>query len=233
MSDEYHLDLKKISLKKYKAELAQSELLPSRKILQDELDKRFENLENHEIKNLDELLQTLKTPEKIKKFSDTTGLPLEYLQILKREVASYLPKPVKIADFPSVKKTVSVKLDELGINNTRQLFSLVKDEKSRKNLSQETGIPYNTILELTKLCDVCRIRWVGANFARLLVDSEYDTLEKITNADYQILYKKLVQINKEKKYFKGMFGANDMKLCILAAKSVPIIINYEEKNKSE
>jgi hypothetical protein len=81
-------------------------------------------------------------------------------------------------------------------------------------------------LELTKLTDVARIRWVGANFARLLVDSPYDTVEKLSNSNYVHVYEALVNIKKEKNYFRGTFGVNDMKLCINAAKNVPAAIVY-------
>jgi hypothetical protein len=33
-------------------------------------------------------------------------------------------------------------------------------------------------------------------------------------------------INEDKKYYKGKLGLNDMKLCVLAAKSVPDAIKY-------
>lgn len=62
---------------------------------------------------------------------------------------------------------------------------------------------------------------MGANFARLLVDSGYDTAEKVANADYQKLYSAGIVINEKQKYFKGKFGLNDMKLCVLAARNVP------------
>jgi len=96
----------------------------------------------------------------------------------------------------------------------------------RKALCKKAGIAPDEILELTKLTDVSRIKWVGANFARLLVDSPYDTAEKVSNAIHTDVYETLVKINKEKKYFKGMFGLNDMKLCVIAAKNVPKAIRY-------
>ena len=62
-------------------------------------------------------------------------------------------------------------------------------------------------------------------FARLLVDSPCDTVEKVSIADYKELYTRLKEIMM-KKYFRGMFGMNDMKLCILAAVKVPNVIRY-------
>jgi hypothetical protein len=226
LEDNYYIDLKKISLSKYEKELETAELLPSRKIIQENLKNRFMILAEHGIKSLSDLLTTLKTPEKIKAFALKSGVPEDYLVILKREVASFLPKPVNLADFPGVSKAALVTLKKIGIKNTKELFDLVKTEASRKDLSRKIGISDKEILELTKLTDLSRIRWVGANFSRLLADSACDTLEKVANADYKTLYNAVIKINEEKKYFKGKFGLNDMKLCIIAAKSVPVAVKY-------
>jgi len=226
MEDNYYIDLKAISLSEYKKELEQAELLPSRKILKEDIQQRFACLSQHGIKSLDDLLRALKTPEKLKAFAQKTGLPEDYLVILKREIGSSQPKPVNLKDFPGISQDTIQKLETLGIGNTKQLFSLVKTPDDRQELGHKTGISGADILELTKLTDVSRIRWVGANFARLLVDSEWDTVEKVAQADYHQLYNELVRINKEKEYFKGMFGLNDMKLCVNAAKLVPAAIQY-------
>lgn len=226
MADAYYIDLEAISLLDYETELEGTELLPSRMILKEDMHARFEILDRHGTHNLKDVLTILKTPEKIKAFAQLSGLPEEYLAILKREIASSQPKPVALADFPGIKKVTIEKLAQLGIKDTRQLFAFVQSENDRKELSKKTEIPDEEILELTKLSDVVRIRWVGANFARLLVDSPYDTLEKVSGADYEKVYAALVKINQEKRYFKGMFGANDMKMCVAAARNVPRVIHY-------
>ena len=226
MADAYYIDLEAISLRDYETELESTELLPSRMILKEDMHARFETLGRHGVHHLRDVLTVLKTPEKIKTFAQLSGLPEEYLAILKREIASCQPKPVALADFPGIKRVTVEKLAQLGIKDTRQLFAFVQMERARKELSQKTGIPDEEILELTKLSDVVRIRWVGANFARLLVDSPYDTLAKVSDADYERVYAALVKINQEKQYFKGMFGANDMKMCIAAARNVPRAIHY-------
>jgi hypothetical protein len=226
MEDLYTLDLKKISLETYAQELEQAVLLPSRRILQEEIGPRFAILRQQGIHNLSEVLAALKTPEKIKTFAQKSALPEDYLVILKREIASYQPPPVKLKDFPGIEIGAIQKLAELGIENTKQLFEKVKTPIDRQSLADKTGIAISEILELTQLVDVVRIRWVGANFARLLVDSSCNTLEKVCQAEYASLYAELVKINQEKSYFKGMFGQNDMKLCVLAARQVPQVIEY-------
>lgn len=226
MTDAYYLDLESISLSDYEKELQDTELLPSRAIIKEDIHARFEILDQHGVHHLKDVLTILKTPEKVKAFAQLSGLPEGYLAILKREVASSQPKPVALADFPGIKRVTVEKLAQLGIKDTRQLFAFVQSESDRKELSKKTEIPDEEILELTKLSDVVRIRWVGANFARLLVDSSYDTLAKVSDADYEKVYAALVKINQEKRYFKGMFGANDMKMCVAAARNVPRTIQY-------
>lgn len=226
MTNNYYVDLKTVLLSDYAAELKTMELIPSRKMLQENIENNFLCLKKNGIRNLDDLIIALKTPVKIKNFAEKTGLSEEYLAVLKREIASSQPKPVNFADIPNISKATIKKLEKNNIKNTKQLFDFIKTEKDRKEFCGKTAVPYAEILELTKLTDVSRIKWVGANFARLLVDSPCDTVKKVVQAECKTLYENLMNINEKKKYFKGKFGQNDMKLCILAAKNVPDAITY-------
>jgi hypothetical protein len=226
MPDSYYVNLKTLTLQEYEKELIEVELVPSRRMLQKDIKSNFTCLEKNGIKYLDEVISVLKTPEKIKLFSKRSGISEEYLIMLKREIASSQPKPVKLEDFPGISEETIKKLAMYDIKNTKQLFDFVMTEDHRKRLGRKTGISYAEIVELTKLTDVCRIKWVGAAFARLLVDSPEDTVKKISKADHKKLYDIVVKINEEKKYFKGKFGPNDLKVCIIAAKNVPDAIQY-------
>lgn len=226
MDGQYHRDFLEISLADYFRELKETGMIPSRKILREDIPGRLKCLQNHGISNLNDLVVAVKTPEKLKAFARTTGLPEEYLIILKREIGSIQPKPVNLEDFPSIDTAEIEKLKGLGISHTKQLFDFVKTQNQREELGEKTGIPASRILELTKLTDVSRIKWVGANFARLLVDSGYDTVEKVANADYQQLYSAVIAVNEKKNFTRGKFGLNDMKLCVLAARNVPKGIQF-------
>jgi hypothetical protein len=60
-----------------------------------------------------------------------------------------------------------------------------------------------------------------------LYESGFDTVKKVSIANYEDLYKKITQINKERNLYKGQIGLNDMKLCsVNAAKEVPLEIEY-------
>lgn len=227
MVNGYYIDFNAVGLSELEEELEHASLIPSRKILQEDLHHRFAALRQQGLSNLNELMTAVKTPEKLEHLANRTGISVEYLTILKREIASSQPKPVSLDEFPGVSEEAVRQLSVLGMKNTLQLFEAVRTKSKRESLCEKTGIPYQEILELSKLTDLVRIKWVGANFARLLADSGCDTAEKTSHADYREIYQRLMEINGDKKYFKGKFGENDMKLCVEAAQKVPKLMEIE------
>ncbi len=226
MANDYYIDLNEYSLTDYAKELEQMELLPSRKIIQEDTKERFSLLNKEGIKTLGDALTAFKTKEKLETVSKKTKVPLDFLVILVREIKSMQPKPVKLDEIPALSKATIKKLESLKIGNTKDLFPFVTTSQDRKELSDKLGIDLNEVIELTKLTDVSRIKWVGANFARVLVDSKYDTAKKISEADPKMLFEEISKINEAKTYYKGKIGLNDMRLCILAARIVPDVIKY-------
>jgi hypothetical protein len=221
MVDRYHIDLHSISLAAYEKELSQAELLPSRRILQENTKERFQSLKFHGLKNLGEVVHALGSPQKIAAFVKLSGLPAEFLKILKREISSFQPKPIKLMEIPDIQKRTLQILSKHGIVNSQQFFNLSYTPSRQKALSKQTGIPQVEIMGLAKLVDVTRIRWVGANFARLLADAGYDSVEKVQRANVEMFYNQLIQAAEKRKDIKGKFGLQDIKLTVLAAKAIP------------
>lgn len=226
MAEDYYIDLEKYSLERFQQELKDAELLPSRKILKENIDERFKILKDNKIENLNDLANSLKTPKKAKEFALKSGTPADYILILRREVNSYTPKPVNLNKFPGIKKDVINELSNIGIKNTAHLFKKVKTIEDRKKLASKTGIDEKYILELTKLTDLSRVKWIGPLFARIFIDSKIDTVEKLSEANAETLYKELIEINNQKDYTKAKFIQNDVKLCIDVSKMVPKVIQY-------
>ncbi len=98
MTENYFIDTDKFSIDKFRNILLTKEILPGRIILKEDLDERFDILKTKKIKTLSDLLETLKTKQKIDRFSKETGLTVEYLTILRREADSYVSVPVKLID---------------------------------------------------------------------------------------------------------------------------------------
>ena len=166
----YYIDLKCISIEEYKKILKSSDLLPSRMILKDNINK--------------------------------------------------------IKDFPGIADDTVLKLENIAIKNTLQLFEKIVTSKNRIELSKQTGIDKNEVLKITKLTDLSRIRWVNHTFAYVLLEAKYDTVEKVANANYKELFETVKQLNEERKLYKGHIGLHDMKLCVDAAKDVSLEIEY-------
>ena len=222
----YYIDLVSISIESYKTKLESAYLPPSRMILKERLDERFDYFKSAGIDNLQELKQALKKKYVIAELSKIDCLSGDYLKILLRELNSIHPKPNKINEFEGIPSDTVSKLKKIGIKNTFQLFDKVKNANRRKELAVSTGIPYSEILELTKLTDLSRIKWVGATFARMLYDLGIDTVEKASRADYMDLHKRINKINKERNIYRGQIGLNDIKIFVNAAKEVPPDIEY-------
>ncbi|MBK8945772.1 MAG: DUF4332 domain-containing protein [Ignavibacteriae bacterium] len=222
----YYLELYNISIDYYQNNLKTSDLLPSRNILKENIENIFKKIKDQKIQNLNELLNQLKDKKKLQNFSKQTGIAEEYLTILVREIKSIQPKPNNFIDFPNVSKNIVSKLEKHGIKNTLQLFDQVLTKKDRKELAIEIGINEIEILRLTKLTDLSRIRWVNHTFAYVLLEANYDTVEKVANADYRKLYDDVKNLNAERKIYKGNIGLHDMKLCVESAKNLSLDIKF-------
>lgn len=222
----YSIDLKKISIDDYKEILKTTDLLPSWKILETDIDKNLNILKQFNINNLDELLAALKNKDKIRIFSEQSGLSEDYLTVLKRVVNGYRGKPNRIKDFPCVSKEVINQLENLGIKNTLKLYEEILTAEKRKELSKKTGIEENELMMLTKLTDLSRIRWVNHTFAYVLLEAGYDTAIIVSKADAQELYETIKQLNEERKIYNAHIGVRDMKMVIEAAKMIEFEVAY-------
>ena len=223
----YYIDLKNISIDKYKEILLNADLLPSRIILKTNIEEHFNVIKKQGVNNVEELMNALKTKPKLQIFANKSGIPETYLTILIREINSLRPNPNKIKDFPEIAENTIQKLEKAGMKTTLDLYSKVLTQKDRSDLAKQTGISENEILELAKLTDLSRVRWVNHTFARVLYEAGYDTAEKVAKADYNELYQKVKQLNAERNLFKGQIGLHDMKLCVEAAKGLRLEISWE------
>ncbi len=222
----YYTNLASISLDDYQSKLGSADLLPSRVILKERLEERFGYFKSIGISTVLELQKLLKKKEKLIELAKVDCLTEEYLVILLREINSIQPKPNKLSELIGISPETVSKLEKIGIKDTVKLFDFVLTTESRKKLAAETDIAEAEILELTRLTDLSRIKWVGATFARMLLDAGVDTAEKASKTDYFELHQTILKINKEKNFYKGQIGLHDMKLFVEAAKEVSYEVDF-------
>jgi len=223
----YHIDLSTIFMDEYSQKIEKSYILPSRMVLKEKLEERFNYFIQLGIANLHDLQQFLKKKHNIEALCKNELFSIEYLKILLREINSILPKPTQFDEFIGISDETLLKLKKIGIKNTLQIYNHVLTPKDRMEFGQKTEIDSAALLELTKLADLSRIKYVGALFARVLYFAGFDTLEKVANAHDVQLYEAFCKTNQNMNLYKGKIGLHDIQLCIELAKEVPIEIEYE------
>lgn len=218
MGVQYEIDLQKYSLLKFKQSLLHRDMIPSRTMLKDDLESRFGILANCGISNLKELTDALKTKQKIERFSEDSGLTIEYLTLLNREAKSYLSKPIRLEKFAGVSEEHIEKLDGAGIRNSKQLFLQAQDRDSRERLSEETGIPIDALNELVGLSDLSRIYGVGPVFARMIYDVGVKSVHEFINYTAE----DFIRIYEEQTQKKADFGPGEIQFSLELAKELAI-----------
>lgn len=222
----YYIDLKRISIGKFGERLKKGFLLPGMLILRENVDENLDCLMGQGINNLEELLEVLKTKKRVEDFARQSGLAVEYLTVLRRELNGFRPKPVDLAKFSLLKAETVESLAKEGIKNTFQLFERIVTPSERERLAEQIGVEKEELMTLTSLTDLVRIRWVGAGFAILLFQAGYKSVEELSTTPFEELYGRLKRINEEEKIYKGKIGLNDMELCVRLSAELPLDIEY-------
>jgi hypothetical protein len=228
MINKYHISLEEVSLEEYQKILESKKLLPGRRILENNISERFEIIRNAGVKNLEELLGQLKNKKNIEDFKNKTGIPKDYLLILKREIKSYLPNPVSLTKFPGINQDNVAKMADMRIKNSKQILTRVMGQNDLSHLSIKLDIPPNDLLEILRLSDLVRISGVGPIFARMMYDNGTNTTEKVANSNPKPLFEELISLNEKNNYTKAKFTQNDVFYCINFAKKLPVILNITD-----
>ena len=222
----FYVDLKEMSIDQYKKKLTTGDLIPSRMILREDIDQNFTNIKKQKLGNVDELLNALKTKDKVQAFADQSGISHEYLTVLSRELRSFRNTAGRMKEYPDISEETLKSLVEIGVKKSNHLYNKVMTPQSRNALSEQTGIDEKEVLRLTRLTDLSRVRWVNENFARVLIEAGYNSVEKLAHADYKQVYLSVKKVNEEKKYYPAHIGEHDMKLLVDSARELSVDILY-------
>lgn len=220
MKDQYHVNTENFSLDKFKNSIESRDMIPSRVALKEDLNKRFKAIELSELKNLKELIDRLKTKQKIATFSRETGLSVEYLTLLRREANSFLPNPVRLNKFPGISERYVKLLEDEGIKNSKHLISQANLKELRSILSSRIEIPIEFLNELVCLSDLVRAYGVGPVFARIIYDVGIRTIEAFTEGTAE----EFIQLYEEKEQKKADFGVHEIQFSLELAKELDIIV---------
>ena len=225
----YLPDLSRITLGAFRHELETGRLLPGRRPLLDEIDARFGALERAGLGTLADVKAALSTTRKLLDVAARTGISADYLKLLRREINSVMPAPVAFRDVPNIADSTLAALDAAGVSDTADLFARVRNAQSRAAFSLQTGLSGDETVWLAKLVDVSRIKWTGPKLARLIVDSEYDTVAKLAAADPAAALAAFKRVKAQHKAYDGSLGIDDIELWIRQiVRKLPLVIDFDE-----
>jgi len=226
MNPPYGIDLTGFSLESLQSLLAHGDLLPSHRALRDGLDHHFSVLGAQGIAHVQQLVDTLTTKKAVERFAAQTGIPVDYLTLLRRHVRGYIPNPINLADIPGIDEDVLKRLAEAGINHTKQLFERGRTRTDRSALEAQTGIDAAAMLELIELADLSRIGWVGPIGVRLFHQAGAHTANALASFDPDAFYARMNDVNREHQYTRATITRRDVALIIDIAKKMPDVIEY-------
>lgn len=213
----YYIDFESIPLMQYKQSIKTEYLPPSRKVLKDRIDERFDIIEKQDISTAAQLLAAVKTKKRTEDFSTKTGIDHDYMTILSREIRSLIKKPAKLSEFSMISVEAQKKLAEAGIKNTTTVYDKVLTKEDRKKLGDSLGLGEEEIELIARLTDLCRVRWVNHTFAQVLYELGYKSAKDVAGADAETLHRRANVYIKENGIYKDSIGLNDIRSCIEVA----------------
>ncbi len=210
----YSIDPGLITLDHFKRLTGNKRMLPGRVALQEHMDERFGLMKRSGIENLGDLLRALGSKSKIESYSARTGLPPDYLVLLKREAGSYLARPFPLSNFPGIPYEYVELLKSKGINNTKDLFEQVQSDHQQAELAATTGIPDYRLKELFSLCDLSRITGIGGVFARVVYEAGIRSTGEFARTDASTHVERYRAVIEKQGYAAGNPGEEDIRYCI-------------------
>jgi len=215
----YYIDENSIDLDALQDRLQSTDLIPSQEPLLDRLSENMTSLTGAGIQSLADLRLALKTTKSLEELAKKSGVEVGYLQLLRRAINGFFPKPKSLKEIDWLGDGLIAKLNKAGLKNTKHLFELTSDNKA--DLIKETGVDQEKFNELSAIADLCRIQWVSPTFARVLVAAGFDNAHAIAAADPEAVFNAMEEANKGARYYKGKVGLRDVARLVSAAKYVP------------
>jgi len=132
----------------------------------------------------------------------------------------------KIIAIEGIGEVYGAKLMDVGIKKTEDLLASAADPKSRKELAAVIGVEPSKILHWANRADLFRIKGIGEEYSDLLEASGVDTVPELAQRNAENLYKKMLEVNAEKKLVRRPPSLKQVQSWVAQAKELPRKLNY-------
>lgn len=213
----FYIDDKRIRLESILERIKETDLVPGRIKLLDDISGNFKKLEKSGLKTLNDLRKTLKNLKKIDVIAENTDIDSKYLTLLRREIESYFPKIRNLRNFSGIDNCLIEKLENMGYKNNKIFYEEFEVPEKYKELIESYDPDKESLDRLYALTGLTRIQWVSPIFAEMLFDSGYKDVYSIAEAVPERLHDSLERLNNKHNYFKGKIGIRDIRRLIRSA----------------
>ncbi len=128
----YYIDANKVKLEDLMFRITESDLVPSRRKLLEDIEIIFEKLKKYGIFTLADLGKSIKSPKNIPPLAGKANIEIEYLTLLRREVESYFPKAYPLSALDWLEKNQITKLERKGYKNSALLYEAFEKPSERE-----------------------------------------------------------------------------------------------------
>lgn len=179
MDRRYHLNLHAYTLTWFYREHLLRSVVPSRAILLQQCEDHLSRFREAGIHTLAELYQQIKTGPAAARLRATIGLNDHYLKILRREILSFIPKPIALNRMIGVSGLVIEKLAALSVTHGGHLFDAVLQNDGCAKSFGSDPIEAPLFVEIVRYVNLTRVAGIGAVLARVLLDVATSSLIEI------------------------------------------------------
>jgi predicted flap endonuclease-1-like 5' DNA nuclease len=222
----YSIDLTQIPLDEFAEILTTADLLPSRRILLDNLADFIQRLKQKEIDHLAALRDLLRNKKRYPELAEELAVDSDYLTVLNREINSYVSKSVPLAKLDIFSEAELARLAEAGLKSTKDLYAACLTSAARQALAEQVSLPLERLVAALKLTDLIRITGVGPVYAQLLRDVGIHCAADFLQVESQELVDMYRRVNAEKEYTKVNLGLNDVEYCKRFCKHLEMEIEW-------
>ena len=118
------------------------------------------------------------------------------------------------------------RLHAAGIGTVEALLRAGATPEGRKELAERTRIGDEYILDWVNRADLMRVRGVGEEYSDLLEKAGVDTVIELAQRNADNLYKKLLQVNAEKRLVRRLPNRGMVTRWVAQAKVLPRVVSY-------
>jgi len=223
MSELYSPNLSSISLEEFFGLLKQKTMLPSRIVLQENVDEIYSVLKEHGLKSMADLTDKVKTKKRVLEFAAESGMDQELLILLRREALSWIPKPLPLKSMPGVPRALSENLETADIKHSKDLILHLQEAGSLDLLAANIGTGAVSLRTLIGMADLSRVNGIGPVFLRILAEAGIDTLGQLLEYEAQELVDLVLQTAENRGEKALPLTAADMEYCLWYARLLPDI----------